>query len=171
VTGPDVEVGPATAPRDDHGPAFWIGLVLGGAVMAFGVRGALGQSRATDPASLVAWVVGADLVHDLLVAPLVIAVGWAAVRLVPARWRPPVRVGLILSGVVLLVGWAPWRGYGRERLADNPSVQPLDYTRNILGLLVVIWLGVAIATWVATRRGRSVTASPRTPPDLPGDRR
>ncbi len=160
-----------TTEASDHGPVFWIGLAIGSAIMAFGVRGVFGQSQATDPGALFAWVVGADLVHDFLVAPFVIAAAWLALRLVPRRWRPPVRVGLILSGIVLLVGWAPWRGYGRERLPDNSSVQPLDYTRNIIVLLVLIWAGVAIATWIATRRGTSAAASRRTPPALPADPR
>jgi hypothetical protein len=94
-------------------------------------------------------VVGADLVHDFVIAPLVIAVGWVIARTVPHAWRVPVQAGLAASGVALIVGWAAWRGYGRDTVPDNPTVQPLDYTTAILTVWGVVWSVVAI--WIAVR--------------------
>ena len=111
--------GPATEERP--GAIFWIGLAIGGAVMAFGVRGVIMDSRATHPTELARWVIGADLLHDFLLAPLVIAGGWIAVRVVPRAWRVPVQAGLVASGVVALVGWAAWRGYGHATVPDNAT--------------------------------------------------
>jgi hypothetical protein len=131
------------------GAAFWVALAIGGAVMAFGVRGVLMDSAGTRPGDLLRWVVGADLVHDFLIAPLVIAVGWVIVRIVPPLWRVPVQAGLAASGVALIVGWAAWRGYGHDTVPDNPTVQPLDYTTAILTVWGVVWSVVAI--WIAAR--------------------
>jgi hypothetical protein len=150
--GHGTDVTAVTSPSDApeaHGATFWIGLVIGGAVMAFGIRGVLMQSAATRPAELARYVIGADLLHDLLFAPIVIALGWVVVRLVPRAWSVPVQAGLVASGVVALVGWAAWRGYGHATVPDNPTVQPLDYTTAILTVWGIVW--VAVAVWIAVR--------------------
>ena len=133
--------------------------MIGGAVMAWGVRGVLLDAAGTEPGVLTRWVIGADLLHDFLLAPLVIAAGWLVVRIVPARVRVPIQAGLVASGVVILVGWPAWRGYGRAVVPDNPTVQPLDYTTAILTVLGIVWVVVAI--WIAARLVRArVAAAP-----------
>ena len=57
------------------------------------------------------------------------------------------RAGLFASFVVVLVGWAPLRGYGRDQVPDNPTVGPLDYASAIATVLVVVWL--LVAAWIA----------------------
>ncbi len=153
-----------TEPAADERPGaiFWIGLVIGGAVMAFGIRGVLMDSRATHPTELVRWVIGADLLHDFLFAPLVIAGGWLVVRVVPRTWRVPVQAGLVASGVAALVGWAAWRGYGRATVPDNGTVQPLDYTTAILTVWAIVWGLVAI--WIAIRAAVRRAHRPGTVP-------
>ena len=144
---------PAAEP-ERHGAGFWIAVVLGGALIAFGIRGALVDSAATGPAEFFVWVVGADLVHDLLIAPLVCVVGHLLARAVPEPWRTPVRSGLIVSALALLVGWPGLRGYGRDQVPDNPTVQPLDYGAAVLSVLTVVWLGVAVWALLASRSSR-----------------
>jgi len=130
------------------GPTFWVALVIGGAIMAFGIRGAVMDLKDSAP-DVARWVIGADLIHDFILAPIAIGIGWSVNRLVPPRGRPPIQAALFATGVTLLVGWPGWRGYGRHLVPDNPSVQPLDYTTAILTVLAVIW-GVA-AIWLALR--------------------
>jgi hypothetical protein len=141
VTGPSTDERP--------GATFWVGLLIGGALMGFGVRGALMDSRATHPTELARWVIGADLLHDLLFAPIVIALGWIVVRLVPRSWRVPVQAGLVASGVAALVGWAAWRGYGHATAPGNATVQPLDYTTAILTVWAITW--ALVAAWIVIR--------------------
>jgi hypothetical protein len=133
----------ADASPDRHGAGFWIGFVIGGAIVAYGIRGVLTAPGGLRLADLARWVIGADLVHDFVLVPVAIGIGAVAVRLSPAALRPPLRFGLVASGVVVLLGWAPWRGYGAALVPDNPTVQPLDYTSAILTVLAVIWLGAA----------------------------
>jgi hypothetical protein len=144
-----VSTGASSADR--HGVAFWVGLVVGGAVMAVGVRGVLDHAAGTDPGLLAAWVVGADLVHDLVLAPVAIGVGWLVGRRVRGTWRAPVQGALVATGVVLLVAWAPWRGYGRDTRPDNPTVAPLDYTTAALTVLAIIWCAAAVWGVVRSR--------------------
>jgi len=148
--------------HDRPGAIFWIGLVIGGAVMAFGVRGVIMDSRATHPTELARWVIGADVLHDFLFAPLVVASAWIVVRVVPRAWRVPVQAGLAASGVVALVGWAAWRGYGHATVPDNATVQPLDYTTAILTVWAIVWGLVAI--WIAIRAAVRRAHRPGTVP-------
>ena len=141
------------AERERPGATFWVGLVIGGGVMAFGLRGVLMQSGATDPGALTRWVIGADLLHDLVIAPIAIAIGWCVNRAVPTRFRAPVQAGLIASAITLAIGWPGLRGYGRHLVPDNPSVQPLNYATAVLTVLAMIW-GV-VALWLTLRAVRS----------------
>jgi len=152
-----VESSGATHPR--AGITFWIGVVIGGGVMAFGLRGLLDQVDTTSAAAIARWVIGADLVHDLLLAPIAILVGWAAGRAVPDRFRFPVQAALVATGVVLLIAWAPLRGYGRAVVPDNPSVQPLNYATAVVTILVLVWVAAGVA--IAARLARDLTARPR----------
>lgn len=142
---------------DDHGRRFWIAVVIGGAVMAFGIRGVLGESS-VSPVTLFSWIVGADLAHDLLVAPLAGACGVLVHRYVREPVRTPVRAGLFVSAVVLVVAWPAWRGYGRDAVRDNLSVQPLEYTTSIATVLGVVWLVVLVWTIVRIRSSRAGAA-------------
>ncbi|MEP6624240.1 MAG: hypothetical protein ABJC79_07340 [Acidimicrobiia bacterium] len=153
------------------GAAFWIAFIIGAGIMAFGIRGAVLQLKGSAP-DVAKWVIGADLVHDLVLAPIAVAVGWTVNRVVPARWRTPVQVGLVATGITLLLGWPGWRGYGRHLVPDNPSVQPLDYTTAILTVLAVIWSAVAIwlVVRVVTDRRVPQPASASTPTDSPSER-
>jgi hypothetical protein len=132
----------------EHGRLFWAAAVIGGALVGFGVQGALTDAATHPPQSLV-WLVGADLVHDLVLAPFVGLAGYVLARAVREPWRTPVRSGLVVSGIAALIAWPAWRGYGRDHVPDNPSVLPLDYTSSIFTVLVAIW---AIALlWAITR--------------------
>jgi hypothetical protein len=130
--------------------SFWIGLAVGLGPMLWGTWHYLAATpdlrRRID---LAAWLVGADLVHDLVVAPLVVVAGWAVTRAVPAWARPPVTVAIVLTGTVLLVGWLPLVG---SATVDNPTLQPRAYGREITAVLLVVWLVALVA--VANRRRR-----------------
>ena len=146
----------SSAPTHQRASAsFWIAMMLGGGIMAFGIRGAVMDLQTSAPA-VARWVVGADLLHDFIVAPLVVAIGWCVHRTVPDRWRVPIQAGLFATAITLVIGWPGWRGYGRHLVLDNPSVQPLDYTTAILTVLAVVW-GV-VAVWLAVRLNRSRSA-------------
>lgn len=143
--------------RDRAGAPFWIALLVGGAVMAFGIRGAwraLGSDSATDVAR---WVVSADLLHDFVIAPIAVAIGWIVGRVVPMRWRAPIQAGLVATGITLAIAWPGIRGYGRHLVPDNPSVQPLNYATATLTVLGAVWGVVAIRLVV---RARSSSRNP-----------
>jgi hypothetical protein len=132
------------------GPGFWIGFAVGVTVMAYGIRGLVEQVGTETAGSVARWIVGADLAHDLVLAPIAIGVGWTAGRVVPGWARAPVQAGLVATGVLLLIAWAPLRGYGRAAVPDNPSVQPLDYGTALATVLALVWLVATV--WARLRR-------------------
>jgi type IV secretory pathway VirB3-like protein len=49
------------------------------------------------------WMVAALIIHDGILSPLVVTVGWLVRRLVPDRARRFLQVGLIVSGLVTVI--------------------------------------------------------------------
>lgn len=135
------------------GPLFWISAAAGWAVIAFGVRGILEHSLDTRPANLARFVVGGALLHDLVVAPLVILVGVLVVRTVPGRARAVVQGALIVSAILALFSYPLVRAYGLA--ANNPTSLPHNYTANLLVVLGVVWAVAAAVVVVRLRAGRS----------------
>lgn len=130
--------------RDDHraGPLFWISAAAGWAVMAFGLRGAVVNRIDTRPRDLARFFVGGALIHDLVVAPLVIVAGVTLARIVPGRVRATVQVALVVSGIVALFSYPAVRAFGLA--TRNPTSLPHNYTVNLLIVLGVVWATAAV---------------------------
>jgi hypothetical protein len=136
-------------PRPAYGRGFWPAVAAGGVVMAFGAWGLLGHAEATSPAAWARWLAAALLVHDLLVAPALLAVGWLVGRL-PGGWRAPVRAGLVVSATVALTTLPAFLGDGRETQPGNTSLLPNHYGRSLALVLGPVWAAVILA---GRRRG------------------
>ena len=132
------------------GPAFWISAAIGWAVIAWGVIGIFANSLDTRPANLARFVVGGALLHDLVVAPLVIVAGVLLVRAVPGRIRAPVQAALIVSAIIALFAYPLVRAYGLA--ANNPTSLPHNYTLNLLLVLGAVWAATAVAVIVRLKR-------------------
>jgi hypothetical protein len=136
--------------HSEYGRVFWALGAIGWALMAFGAWGILGRARATVPPELAAWVVGAAVVHDLVVAPVVFTVGRTLARTVRGLPRAAIQVGLILTGILVLYSIPVVGGFGR--LGDNPSLLPREYGTSLLFLLAAVWGGMGAATVWGWRR-------------------
>jgi hypothetical protein len=131
-------------------------------MLAYGVKGLLGAPRATHPPQAARWLLGGLLAHDLLIFPVTALVGLLLTRLIKAPYRAVVQGALLVSGAVMLASLPLWRGYGGP--ADNATVDPLPYGRNLLIVLGAVWAGAAIIIAVrATHLRRQRSA----PPDAP----
>ena len=122
-----------------------VGLAVGLPVIAYGVRGMLVDADRTHPAELAGWIVGAAVVNDALVVPVAMGAAWLARRITPARAWPPVRSGLLATGVVLLVAWPFVRGYGRD--PTIPSLLERNYAVGVTAAIGATW--IAVAVWIA----------------------
>jgi hypothetical protein len=132
------------------GPLFWVSAAIGWAViLGVGLRGIFAHRIDTRPANLARFVVGGALLHDLLIAPVVIVLGLLVVRAVPGRARAPVQAALAVSAIVALFSYPLVRAYGLS--THNPTSEPHNYARNLIFVLAFVWV-VAAAT--AVRRLR-----------------
>jgi len=158
----DVELGaPATEPvrTVDHRPpgmAFWTGMVVGGALVAFGLRNLVAEQREALR-SIGTWFVGGALALDLVLVPVAAAIGWAAKRLTPDAAWPAVRAGLLSS--VVLVGFALPLVTHQGGKPDNPSLRPRDYGAGLTWSLVAVWAVALLVATVAVIRARRLDAA------------
>jgi hypothetical protein len=157
-----------TTPETTSRRGLVVGLVLGLPIIGYGVRGALIDAADTRPTELAKWIVGSAVVDDLLLVPLVLAVGLAARTVVPPVAWPAVRAGLMATGALCLVAWPFVRGYGRD--PTIPSLLDRNYATGLAAALAAVWAGVAmwlVAAAVARRRRARVHlgAGPAPPTD------
>lgn len=131
------------------GRGFWVAAVVGWAVVAYGVWGMFDESGRTNPASLLWWMAGGLVVHDLVWLPLALLAGAAVGRWMPASARAPVGWVLAVSAMLLVVGYPFIAGKGRRD--DIPSLLNRNYGRGVAVYIVVI-AAVGIAWWLAARR-------------------
>ena len=123
----------------------WAGYAAGGALM---LTGAVGLLAADDHLlGWALWFAGGIVLHDLVIAPLVVATGWA-LRGLPRA----VRAGLLIS-VLVVAGTLPVV-LSPGRVPGNPTILPLPYGRNLLLVLAAVW--VATGAVVAWRHRRAV---------------
>ena len=151
---------PASSASVDGSPGgarFWTGVVLGWALMGFGLALLVldgGVGRVLDVGT---WVVGLDLAHDLVLAPIATLVAVGVLAVVPRGWRAPLLAGLGATVVVLLLAWPLLGGYGRT---DNPTELPLDYPTAVATVLGVVWGLVAL--WFGVLATRALRRRPTT---------
>ena len=138
--------------RTPSGPFFWTLLVAGAGIAGYGLFGAWADRADTRPADLVVWLAGSIAAHDALIAPVVVAAA-VATRWLPVAARLPVRLGLALSALLTVLFWPVVRGWGRS--ASVPSALPLDYGRNLVVVLALVWLVVGVVVVVRALRGRA----------------
>jgi hypothetical protein len=137
---------------DRHDRWFWLGAGGGLAFIVAGVRGLLHDRAATQPSDLVKWLLGAGIVHDAVIAPIAVLAAWITRRAVPAPARSPIRLGLAATALLVVLTWPLVQGWGRR--TTNPSALPLDYGRNLLATLVVLWTVVIVVAVVRLRGAR-----------------
>ncbi|WP_086829909.1 hypothetical protein [Streptomyces sp. NRRL B-24572] len=106
-----------------------------------------------DPLGVFVWLAGALVLHDGILAPLVLAVG---LLLVGRRRRGLLRGALLVAGSVVLVALPLLL---RPGAPPNPSALPLPYGRNLAIVLaavtVVTGASIAVQRWRERRQGRA----------------
>lgn len=107
------------------------------------------------------WWLGGPLIVDLIAVPVVVVVGVAIGRVVPAPWRRYVAAASALTILLTLVAFPFLTGLGRR--PDNPSLLDRDYGAGYLTLVAIIWGLPLVARLVRTipvrRRGKTEAAS------------
>lgn len=127
-------------------PAF----VVGWGMIAFGATRALGDARDAHPFALLVHVASFDIVHDAIIAPLVVLLGWLLGRLLPTVARGPVRAAAATSALVIAFAYPLVRRWGRR--PSNSSTLPLHYGSNLAIVLSLVWFSAAVVIMFRLRR-------------------
>ena len=152
MTGIDDRMPGSAGPQGSRGRLFWLSALAGWAIVGFGLRGILHHHLDTRPSNLAAFVVGGALVHDLIVAPVLLVLGVLISRNVPARARATVQAALFVSACLALYSYPLVRGYAR--IQHNPSSLPHDYAVNLALVLGSVWI-LALGTAIVGARRRT----------------
>ncbi|MEU6863338.1 hypothetical protein ABZ924_08710 [Streptomyces sp. NPDC046876] len=105
--------------------------------------------RQPEPWRIAVWLGGAVVVHDALVAPLVLAIA-ALAAAAGLRLRGALRGALVVAGSLTAIALPPLLRPGG---VANPTVLPLPYLRNwLLAMAAVALLTAACAGVRAVRR-------------------
>jgi hypothetical protein len=144
----------ATAQTEPHHPSAKVlvpALLVGWAIVGFGVHSALRNARESHPFALLVHVVTFDLGHDLIVAPVAFLVFWLAGRFLPERARGPVRAAIATSVLFSVFSVPLIHRWGKR--PTNSSTLPLAYGRNLAIILALIWGLAAVTVAIRTIRG------------------
>jgi len=134
---------------------FWISAAFGWVIIGVGLRGVFMHSLDTRPSNLAKFVVGGALLHDLLIAPVLIAVGvvgGGGGRRAGPGARATVQGALVVTAILALFSYPLVRAYGLA--TQNPTSVPHNYTLNLIIVLGVVW---AVAAVLVLRRLRAAT--------------
>ena len=116
-------------------------IVLGAVTTAYAVIGAVLDTQVAK-LGVAIFLVALIVLHDGLFLPLVLVAG---------RWTGRNRAAVV-SVAVLVVGVPFALGFGRS--ADNTSVLPLPYERNLVLILALVWSAWLIRKGIERRRAR-----------------
>lgn len=123
---------------------------VGVLVAAYGAWLLLTRQDAEQVRSAAVWLVAGVLLHDVVLAPVVVLLGLLLSRVTPPAARAPVAVGAVVLGTVTLMAVPVLGRFGAR--PDNPTLLDRDYTAGWLVLAGVVVAVVVVATLVRARR-------------------
>jgi hypothetical protein len=121
-------------------------LAIGAVGLLVGLYGAYLLLSRQDHDQLVSaalWLAAGVVLHDFVLAPVVLAVVFMGGRLVPAAFRGPAVAGLVVLGTVTLLAIPVLGGFGER--PDNPWLLDRDYWTSWLVLAGLVLLVVVVA--------------------------
>lgn len=128
-------------------------LLIGGVGVVVGLFGAYLLLSRQDQDQLVSaaiWLASGVLLHDFVLAPLVLVVVAIGARAVPSGFRAAAVAGLVVLGTATVLAIPVLSGMGER--PDNPSLLNRDYWTGWLVLAVVVLIAVVVGGLVLRAR-------------------
>ncbi|MGY0538988.1 hypothetical protein ACW14X_15860 [Nocardioides sp. YJ-D4] len=125
-------------------------ILLGAVGMAYGAWLLVSRQDLGQIVEVVLWLAAAVVIHDGILAPVVLGLGWLGGRLLPRAVARGAVTVLVLLGPATLIAIPVLGRFGAKR--DNPTLLDRDYTQ---GLLVFAALCVCAGAAVALGELRS----------------
>jgi hypothetical protein len=116
-------------------------VVLGVALSAYGAV-LLWENPPVTIMRILVWALGGVVLHDLVFAPVCVALGLAARRLIPGKWWPPIAVAAFCSVVLVFLAIPV---YGKPGMRpDNMTVLDRNYPLGLWISLGIVWACVPL---------------------------
>jgi hypothetical protein len=108
---------------------------------------------------ILVWAIVGVVLHDLIFAPVCVALGFAARRLIPGKGWPPIAVAALCSVVLAFLAIPV---YGRPGMRpDNMTVLDRNYPLGLWISLAAVWACVPLyLSWSYWRASRPHTSLP-----------
>lgn len=138
-------------------------------LMVFGLFRLVTEVPFPDLVILAVWLIGAVVIHDGILSPLVVSVGWAIGRVVPPRARRYVQFGFVAAGLVSVIALPLMYRQGTQPTVKALLVQNYGGGLTLLLGLIAAASLLAYAVHVARDQSRRppTTKAPATkaPPE------
>lgn len=119
-------------------------ILLGTVGMAYGAWLLLSRQDLGQVVEVMIWLAAAVVIHDGILAPAVLALGWLGGRLLPRAVARGAVTVLMLLGPVTLVAIPVLGRFGAK--PDNPTLLDRDYVQGLLVFAILcVCAGVAVA--------------------------
>jgi hypothetical protein len=143
--------------------------ILGVLVLVYGIGRLLTEIPTHSLVLLAGWLIGALIIHDGILSPVVVAVGWLLRRVVPDRARGFWQAALIMGALVTLI--AVPMIYRRNSQPAIKAILLQNFGGNLTLLLGIIGglTLVAYAARVARDQSHRTSPPPASPTMEPGD--
>ena len=138
-------------------------LLIGAFGLAMGLFGALRflQRDLDDILDSVLWLAGGVAVHDAVIAPLTLALGALASRVLPAAVRTRVVLGFVVLATMTITAIPVLGRFGARE--DNATLLDRNYTVGWLTVAALIVVGTLLVARVSDRLGQRAPAHARQP--------
>ena len=102
---------------------------------------------------ILVWALVGVVLHDLVFAPVCVALGFAARRLIRGKWWPPIAVAAFCSVVLAFLAIPV---YGKPGMRpDNMTVLDRNYPLGLWVSLAIVWACVPLYYVAGRLRSRS----------------
>ena len=128
-------------------------LLIGGIGVVVGLFGAyllLSRQDHDQLLSAAIWLASGVVLHDFVLAPIVLVVVAVGARVVPTGFRAAAVAGLVVLGTATVIAVPVLSGMGER--PDNASLLNRDYWTGWLVLAGVVVVGVVVGGLVRARR-------------------
>lgn len=132
-----------------------VGVLLGG----YGAFLLLSRQDGDQLLNVAVWLASGVVLHDLVLAPVVLGLVALGARLAPVPARAPAAAALVVLGSVTLLAVPVLGRFGAR--PDNPTLLDRDYTAGWLALAGVVVLTTVVASLVRSRRRPAADAGGR----------
>ena len=123
-----------------------VGVLLGG----YGAFLLLSRQDSDQLVNAAIWLASGVVLHDVVLAPVVLALVVVGARIAPVAARVPAATALVVLGAATVLAIPVLGRFGAR--PDNPTLLDRDYTAGWFALAGVVLLATVVATLVRSRR-------------------